>query len=89
MPLSGTVVSIKAKGKHNAEVVKVINVNINRHRCHLLPGMQKIHRRVTVRGEEINDVPTKYTMTGLEPYEIPVVGECTLLFGFYPQKIIS
>lgn len=76
MPLSGIAVSVKAKGKRNAEVTKVINVNINRHRFYLLPGMQKIHRRVTVRGEEINDVPTKYTMTGLEPYEIPVVGKC-------------
>ncbi|KAJ8974135.1 hypothetical protein NQ317_004501 [Molorchus minor] len=74
MILTGTAVSVKARGKATAEIVKVINVNINRHRCYLLPGMQKIHRRVTVRGQDINDVPTKYTMTGLEPYEIPVVG---------------
>ncbi|KAJ8937417.1 hypothetical protein NQ318_007876 [Aromia moschata] len=72
--LTGTAVSVKAKGKSKAEIVKVINVSINKHRCYLLPGMQKIHRRVTVRGEQIQDVPTKYTMTGLEPYEIPVVG---------------
>uniref|UniRef100_V5G735 Uncharacterized protein n=1 Tax=Anoplophora glabripennis TaxID=217634 RepID=V5G735_ANOGL len=86
MPLSGTAVSVKAKGKRNAEVTKVNNVNINRHRFYLLPGMQKIHRRVTVRGEEINDVPTKYTMTGLEPYEIPVVGtyvDPRVIPGFY------
>ncbi|CAG9824290.1 unnamed protein product [Phaedon cochleariae] len=74
MNLSGTVVSMKAKGNSTAQIVKVINVTIKRQRCYLLPGMQKIHRRVTVRGEEINDVPTKYTMNGLEPYEIPVVG---------------
>ncbi|KAJ8929434.1 hypothetical protein NQ314_017883 [Rhamnusium bicolor] len=86
MLLTGTAVSIKAKGKAKAEIVKVINVNINRHRCYLLPGMQKIHRRVTVRGEEINDVPTKYTMTGLESYEIPVVGtyvDPRVIPGFY------
>lgn len=75
MPLCGVAVSLKARGKPKAETVKVINVNINRHRCHLLPGMDKIHRRVTVRGKEINDVPTQYTMSGLEPYEIPVVGK--------------
>ncbi|KAJ8922163.1 hypothetical protein NQ315_004098 [Exocentrus adspersus] len=86
MPLSGIAVSVKAKGKHSAEIVKVINVNINKHRFYLLPGMQKIHRRVTVRGQEINDVPTKYTMTGLEPYEIPVVGtyvDPRVIPGFY------
>ncbi|KAG5876887.1 hypothetical protein JTB14_003211 [Gonioctena quinquepunctata] len=74
MLLSGTVVSVKAKGKARAEIVKVINVSIKKQRCYLLPGIQKIHRRVTVRGQEINDVPTKYTMSGLESYEHPVVG---------------
>lgn len=73
--LSGTVVSVKGRGKNNAEIVKIANVTIKRQRYYLLPGLQKIHRRVTVRGQDINDVPTKYTMTGLEPYEIPVVGK--------------
>lgn len=75
MYLSGVAVSIKATGKSQAEIVNIIKVNIKKRRCNLLPGMQKIHRRVTVRGQEIKDVPTKYTMTGLEPYELPVVGK--------------
>lgn len=74
MPLSGIVVSFKEKNKSSAEIVKVIKVDIRKHRYYMVPGMQKIHRRVTVRGQEINDVPTKYTMSGLEPYELPVVG---------------
>lgn len=75
MILSGVVISVKPRNKSKAEIVNIIKVNIKKRRCHLLPGMQKIHRRVTVRGQEIKDVPTKYTMTGLEPYELPVVGK--------------
>jgi hypothetical protein len=74
MYLTGTVLSRKVKNKACAEIIKISNVNIKRHRYYLLPGIQKIHRRFTVRGDSINDVPTKYTMTGLESYEIPVVG---------------
>lgn len=73
--MSGIAVSFKPKNKSAAETIKVIKVNIYKHRYYLLPGMQKIHRRVTVRGQEIGDVPTKYTMSGLEPYELPVVGK--------------
>lgn len=75
MSLSGVVVSIKPANKSKAEIIKIIKVNIKKRRCYLLPGVQKNHRRVTVRGQIIKDVPTKYTMTGLEPYEIPVVGK--------------
>lgn len=75
MHLTGMVVSRLLKGKNAAAIVKVSNVNIKRHRCYLLPGMQKVHRRMTVRGNQINDVPTKYTMTGVESYELPVVGK--------------
>lgn len=75
MPISGVVVWVKRKGQQNAEITKVVNVNIKHHRYYLTPGFQKGDRRVTVRGVDIGDVPTKYTMTGLEPYEIPVVGE--------------
>lgn len=73
--MSGVAVSFKPVNKSQAEIVNIIKVHIKKRRCTLLPGMQKIHRRVTVRGQEIKDVPTKYTMTGLEPYEIPVVGK--------------
>lgn len=82
MPLSGVVISCKPRGNNDAEIVKVINVTVKKHRYYLEPGMQREHRRVTVRGQEINDVPTKYTMTGLESYEIPVVGELDMLLIF-------
>lgn len=75
MPLSGIAICVKRKGSPNAEVMKVINVTIKRHRYTLMPGINTTRRRVTVRGQDIGDVPTKYTMTGLQPYEIPVVGK--------------
>lgn len=58
-----------------------MNVVIRRQRYTLLPGIQKVHRRVTVRGQDIDDVPTQYSMHGLEPYELPVVGKILLSFS--------
>lgn len=75
MSLSGVAVSVKYTNKSKAKTLTIMKVNIKKRGCYLLPGMQKIHRRVTVRGQEIKDIPTKYTMTGLEPYELPVVGK--------------
>lgn len=74
-PLKGVAVCVKKKGTTKAEITKILNVKINNHRYYLTPGFQKNQRRVTVRGQDIGDIPTKYTMTGLEPYEIPVVGK--------------
>ncbi|CAG9864431.1 unnamed protein product [Phyllotreta striolata] len=74
MHLDGTVSARLVAGQSSARIVKVTGVKIGRRRFYLLPGVQKIHRRVTVRGGDIKDVPTKYTMTGLESYELPVVG---------------
>lgn len=79
MPLVGTVVAKKYRHKSNAEIVKVLNVVIKRHHYTLSPGIQNIHRRVTVKGSDINDIPTQYSMHGLEPYEIPVVGKFTTI----------
>lgn len=75
MPLSGVAICIKKKGSPHAEITRIINININHHRYYFTPGFENNQRRVTVRGQDIGDVPTKYTMTGLEPYEIPVVGK--------------
>lgn len=87
MSLSGEAISFKPTNESKAQIVNIIKVNIKKRRCYLLPGMQKIHRRVTVRGKEIKDVPTKYTMTGLESYELPVVGK--LLIRTIMMKIVK
>lgn len=73
--MSGTALAIKKKGKSTADVIEVAKVVIKKQRYTLVPGIQKTQRRVTVLGSAIDDVPTKYTMTGLQSYEIPVVGK--------------
>jgi len=65
---------VKRKTDKYAAVTKVLNVNIKHQRYCLVASINVDHRRVTVKGADIKDVPTKYTMTGLEHYEIPVVG---------------
>lgn len=75
MPMSGIVISLKKNELKSTQVLKITHVTYKKHRYYLTPGIQKAQRRVTVRGTDIGDIPTKYTMTGLESYEIPVVGE--------------
>lgn len=79
MPISGVAISVKKRGQQQAEITRITHVNIKHHRYFLTPGIHNNFRRVTVRGADINDVPTKYTMTGLRPYEIPVVGEFSMI----------
>ncbi|XP_071057399.1 uncharacterized protein [Onthophagus taurus] len=74
MPVSGIAICVKKPGQDRALIKKIINVNIKHHRYYFTPGFKNAFRRVTVQGIDINDLPTKYTMTGLQPYEIPVVG---------------
>lgn len=87
-PITGHVYCYKKRGNHNAVITKITNVSIGT-KCKgflLKPGIQRYAKRVTVRGNDIGDVPTKYTMTGLEPYEIPVVGtyvDPRIIPGFY------
>lgn len=73
-PVTGVAVAIKQARTPHAVVTRVSNVMIKGHRYSLLPGVAKEHRRATVRGADLGDVPTKYTMAGLEACEIPVVG---------------
>lgn len=75
MPISGIATCFKSRNGGCAKILKISNAVIKRHRYTLTPGIQTTLRRVTVKGEDIGDVPTKYTMTGLEPYEMPVVGK--------------
>lgn len=87
-PIKGYVYCFKKRGSTNAVITKITNVSIGT-KCKgflLKPGIQRYAKRVTVRGNDIGDIPTKYTMTGLEPYEIPVVGtyvDPRIVPGFY------
>ncbi|GLH03621.1 Protein of unknown function [Gryllus bimaculatus] len=77
VPVSGVVVAVRAKGAQRAVVEHVINACVGVHQRRgftLTPGVNAQSRQITVRGEDIGDVPARYSITGLEAYEHPVIG---------------
>ncbi|XP_022920978.2 uncharacterized protein [Onthophagus taurus] len=74
LPITGVAVYAKKFNEKCAKVTKVLNVNIKNHRYYLIPGVKKNSRWIKVNGSEINDVPTKYTIKGIEQHELPAVG---------------
>ncbi|XP_044728559.1 uncharacterized protein LOC123292094 isoform X2 [Chrysoperla carnea] len=88
LPFTGIATYFKPKGSNSATVLRLTNVSIGRSRkgYTFLPGHQRSARRVIVKGEDINDIPTKYIITGLERYELPVCGtyvDPRVIPGFY------
>lgn len=79
MQIRGLAVAVKPKnGRQNASVTRVMNVTVGSHQRRgftLTPGINDKWRHTTVLGESIGDVPTRYTITGLEAHELPVIGE--------------
>ncbi|KAL0268425.1 UNVERIFIED_CONTAM: hypothetical protein PYX00_010378 [Menopon gallinae] len=78
LPMSGIAVCVKQKNRDKASVTRIISVTIgSSHRKRgftLTPGVKTNWRRTNVSGAAIGDVPAKYTITGLESFELPVVG---------------
>lgn len=76
--MSGIAVCVKQKNRDKASVTRIISVTIgSSHRKRgftLTPGVKSNWRRTNVSGAAIGDVPAKYTITGLESFELPVVG---------------
>lgn len=79
LQIRGLAVAVKPKdGRRNASVTRVVNVTMGSHHRRgftLIPGVNDKWRRTTVLGESIRDIPTRYTITGLEAHELPVIGE--------------
>lgn len=79
LQIRGLAVAVKPKnGRQNASVTRVMNVTVGNHQRRgftLSPGINDKWRHTTVLGESIGDVPTRYTITGLEAHELPVIGE--------------
>lgn len=78
MQIRGLAVAVKPKnGRQNANVTRIMNVTVGSHQrgFTLTPGVSDKCRRTTVLGESIGDIPTRYTITGLEAHELPVIGE--------------
>jgi len=75
-PVTGiAVVSKSSRG--SAKLVKILDAAIGFMPCRgytLIPGVDDKQRQLVLNGSSIGDAPTMYTMTGLEPYEMPVIG---------------
>jgi hypothetical protein len=88
LQIRGLAVAVKPKdGRHNASVTRVMNVTVGSHHRRgftLTPGVNDKWRCTTILGESIGDIPTRYTITGLEAHELPVIGEL-----IYPIVYIS
>jgi hypothetical protein len=71
--------AVKPKnGQQHARVTRVMNVTAGTHQRRdftLTPWTNDKWRHATVLGESIGDVPTRYTITGLEAHELPVIGQ--------------
>nr|CAD7455029.1 unnamed protein product [Timema tahoe] len=77
LPVRGLAVVVRPKsGDGKARVMRVMNVTVggNMRGFTLTPGVSDHCRRITVSGQLIGDVPIKYTVIGLNVYEIPVIG---------------
>ena len=79
LQIHGLAVAVKPKnGQQSASVTYVMNVTVDtlhRRGYTLTPGINDMCRHTTVLGESIADIPTRYTITGLETYELPVIGK--------------
>lgn len=78
MQVSGTAISTRSKQATTASVIRITRAMIGSHPRKgftLTPGINNKQRSTVVQGSTIGDVPTRYTIFGLEPYELPVIGK--------------
>uniref|UniRef100_A0A1B6CT64 Uncharacterized protein n=1 Tax=Clastoptera arizonana TaxID=38151 RepID=A0A1B6CT64_9HEMI len=76
LPITGMAVCTKGK-RGSANVIRIERVTVGSHPRRgftLTPGINNKLRSTVVKGANIGDVPTRYTIIGLEPYEMPVIG---------------
>lgn len=62
----------------SSKLLKVLDTAIGFIPCRgytLIPGVDDKQRQLILHGCNIGDAPTVYNMTGLEPYELPVIGK--------------
>jgi hypothetical protein len=75
-PVTGIAVASKLP-RGSAKLIKISDASIGFLPCRgytLIPGVDDKQRQLVLNGCSIGDAPTMYTMTGLEPYELPVIG---------------
>ncbi|XP_075237149.1 uncharacterized protein LOC142333652 isoform X2 [Lycorma delicatula] len=77
VPVHGLAVCRCAKSGAAGEIIKVVSVSLGSHSRRgftLTPGISSHQRSIVVKGTSIGDIPTMYTVVGLETYELPVIG---------------
>ncbi|XP_073985718.1 uncharacterized protein isoform X2 [Rhodnius prolixus] len=87
VPMSGVAISVKSpKGILKTKLIGVTIGSHPRRGFTLKAGINNRLRSTKVRGESIADVPTTYTITGLDAHELPVIGtyiDPRIIPGFY------
>ncbi|KAK9506370.1 hypothetical protein O3M35_008322 [Rhynocoris fuscipes] len=86
VPMSGVAISVKCKGIIKTRLIGVTIGSHPRRGFTLKAGINNRLRSTKVRGESIQDVPTTYTITGLDAHELPVIGtyvDPRIVPGFY------
>ncbi|KAI4469862.1 hypothetical protein MML48_1g14344 [Holotrichia oblita] len=89
IPLSGCALCVKHKDGTSAKTIKIVGVCIRQRNYYLIQGYHDQFRRIHVRDV---DIPTKYTITGLSSYELPVIGtyvDPRIVPGFHYKVRIS
>ncbi|KAK9709642.1 hypothetical protein QE152_g26504 [Popillia japonica] len=89
VPLSGSALCVKDKDWISAKTIKIVDVCIRQRKYYLVQGYHDQFRRIHVKDANI---PTKYTITGLSSYEMPVIGtyiDPRILPGFHYKIRIS
>lgn len=85
--ISGVAVSIKPSGSRStASLQKIIKCSIGGERGYTLVAGADTSSHITmVNGEKNGDIPIQYSITGLQPHEVPVIGtyvDPSILTGF-------
>ena len=82
----GVAVVVSRKGAA-AQVTRLIGVSVANHRgLSLEPGVDDKVRRTRVDGAPLGDVPVSYTISGLESYEMPVIGKPSAFLLYSPPS---
>ncbi|KAK4312464.1 hypothetical protein Pmani_016127 [Petrolisthes manimaculis] len=85
--VKGTAHAVKAKGSRSRAVLKkIVDCCVGEERGWTLVAGTDNVRVSVVSGENINDVPTKYSIKGLLPHELPVIGtyvDARIATGFH------
>lgn len=77
LQVTGIAVASKSL-RGSAKLIKILDASIGVIPCRgytLIPGVDDKQRQLVLNGRSVNDAPTIYIMTGLEPYELPVIGK--------------